>query len=434
MIVQPDIPRLYTALAEWLACLVTILLMRRKVGNVRLVCAAVLGLILQCAVQLVAGMLPLALWVPGMVLAAALMAFSFRSMSSITVWDCLYYTARAFTLAEFAAALEWQLHSYYLNDSVGAAGSFLFLSAAYGVIFGGYYLLNRKLFKRYVSNTAPREAISSLLTAAVVFLISNLSYLNLDTPFRGEYSREIFYIRSLVDLCGLVLLLSQQEQHTNADARYELGAMQLVLHQQYEQYRQTKESIDLVNRKYHDLKHQISVIRAENSPEKRESYLRDMEHGIRMVDAQYKTGNDVLDTVLSGKAMYCAKHDISMNCVVDGTLLSKMEVMDICSLFGNALDNAIECVEALDAPEKRLVRVAVCAQQGLTLLRFENYCDTPLQFEDGTPRTTKGDWGYHGYGVKSIRSIAEKYGGSMTIRTQDNWFRLCILLPREAAF
>lgn len=433
MTVLPDIPRLYTALAEWLSCFLYILVLRRKVSNRRLAVAAVLGFALQCAVQHVAGRLSLIFWLPGMAVAVGMMLFSFWSMCRLSLRECVYYTARAFVLAEFAAALEWQLYSYYYPGiAPGELISVVYLLLAFLWIYGVYALINWKIFKGRNVKVTPWAAASSCITVLTVFFMSNISYLPLETPFRGMFSQEIFYIRTLVDFCGIVLLLSQQEQQLAAEAQYEVGAMELVLHQQYEQYRQTRESIDLVNRKYHDLKHQIAVIRAENSPEKKESYLREMEHGIRMVDSQYKTGNDVLDTVLSGKAMYCADHEISFNCVADGALLRYMDTMDLCTLFGNALDNAIEYLEQIKDTEKRLLRVAVCAQNSFVLIRFENYCDTPLQFVDGVPRTTKGDWGYHGYGVKSIFHTAEKYGGTVTIRTEENWFRLCVLLPLDA--
>ena len=112
--------------------------------------------------------------------------------------------------------------------------------------------------------------------------------------------------------------------------------MQNVLQNQYVQYKQSRESIDLINYKYHDLKHQIAVLRSETDPEKRNEFLNHMEDEIRQYEAQNKTGNKVLDTVLTSKSLYCAKHGITFTCVADGTLLDFMDIMDICSIFGSA--------------------------------------------------------------------------------------------------
>ncbi len=106
-----------------------------------------------------------------------------------------------------------------------------------------------------------------------------------------------------------------------------------------------------------------------------------------------------------------------------------MSVMDICSVFGNALDNAIESVEKLAEPEKRLVSMSVVAQNEFVMLRFDNYYEEELELKDGLPVTTKKNKKYHGYGIRSIRQTAEKYGGTVTFHGENNWFSLRILFP-----
>lgn len=63
------------------------------------------------------------------------------------------------------------------------------------------------------------------------------------------------------------------------------------------------------------------------------------------------------------------------------------------------------------------------------LLRFENYYEGTLEFEGGLPVTTKKDKAYHGFGIKSIRYTAAKYGGSVTVKAKDNWFEMKVLFP-----
>ena len=154
-----------------------------------------------------------------------------------------------------------------------------------------------------------------------------------------------------------------------------------------------------------------------------------MEDEIKQYEAQNKTGNKVLDTVLTTKSLYCAKHDITFTCVADGTLLSFMDVMDICSIFGNALDNAIECEMKIADKEKRLIHVTVTKQKNFLLLRFENYCEEKLQYKEGKLITTKKEKEFHGYGIKSIRYTVDKYDGAVSIDTDNNWFDMKILIP-----
>ena len=170
-------------------------------------------------------------------------------------------------------------------------------------------------------------------------------------------------------------------------------------------------------------------MRNETDAEKRNEYLNQMEEEIRQYELQNKTGNHVLDTVLTSKSLYCDKHGISLTTVADGTLLNFMETMDICSVFGNALDNAIESVLKLKDKEKRLIHVSVSRQKNFLMIRFENYFEGMLEKDVDNIKTTKVDERYHGYGIKSIRYTINKYDGAVDIQAKDNWFELKILIP-----
>ena len=427
----PDIPRLYTALAEWAGCMVYILLLPKRCKTWRLALLAAGALAAQGALQLLAGEMPLVLWMTGMAANLGFMFLFVWGACDISARDALYCTVRAFTVAEFTASFEWQLRCYFLTAAPRAAWDFAGLAFIYAGVYLGVYAMERHSFSTDRRPAVNRKDLFSGVTIALtVFLVSNLSFYSTNTPFSGVNQVEIFYIRTLVDFCGMVLLYTQQEQRRLTQAKYELDAIHNILHRQYDQYRQSKESIDLINRKYHDLKHQIAVIRAEQDPGKKQAYLDEMESGIRMVEAQNKTGSSVLDTVLTGKSMVCARENITMTVVADGTLLEFMDAMDLCTIFGNALDNAIESVEKLTDPDKRLIRVAVFRQNDFVLIRVENYYENALTFEGGLPATTKKHKSYHGYGIKSMQFTAEKYGGSVTVTPKDGWFTLCVLLPR----
>jgi len=427
----PDIPKLYTALAEWLSCLVFILLLKRRWNELVtavIMAASLVALgILQCWI----GIVPVALWLPGMVVAQAIMYGTLLICCKEPAADIGFYWAMAFIFAEFAASLEWQFYSFYSQGIVDNVwGRAIFLVVFYGATFWAGYMLQKLRLKGIRSvHVTLRETLSAGIVAIGAFLISNISYVDPNTPLSGQSGTEIFYIRTLVDLAGTVMLIAQQDWWHEMQIRMELDSINSLLQRQYDQYRQSRENIEAINRKYHDLKHQIGVIRLESSAEKREEYLNQLEFGIEGIGPMQKTGNDVLDTILFSKQLYCAKHQITITSVVDGAQLGFMDVMDICSIFGNALDNAIESVLKLKDKEKRLIRMAVYAQNNFLMIRVENYFEGALQMEDGEYKTTKKDKNYHGYGIKSIRYTAEHYGGSVSIEENNNWFYLRVLLP-----
>ena len=427
-----NIPRIYTALAEWLACLVYMAPFHKRFRGGWTAVAAVLFLLVQGAFLQLTDNVPIAWWIPCMAAAVGLMFSFIYTCCDLPALDAGYCCVRAFLLAEFAAALEWQL--YYFAAQLGGtnAGWFctLFVCVVYLTVFALMHLIesHTRAGSRLL-HVSGREFAAAAVIGISAFLMSNLSYVFTNTPFSSSYRMEIFNIRTLMDLGGLAILYAYHLQRGELRMKHELDAINNILQNQYVQYQQSRESIDLIDRKYHDLKHQIAALRAEPDPARRSAWLDEMQSDIKSYEAQNKTGNQVLDTLLTGKSLYCQKHDIGLTCVADGTLLDFMDVMDICTVFGNALDNAIECEKAIPDREKRLIHVSVSRQKGFLLLRFENYCEGVLQFEDGLPVTTKKDRSYHGYGLKSIRQTAKKYGGTVTVRAERNWFELRVLLP-----
>ena len=424
-----EIPRLYTGLAEWAACSIYVLNLKRKFKGPSLAAVMLLACFLQCGIQLAAGTFPKSLWIPGMLLAIGLMLAYLKVTCQVTASSAGYYCVRSFILAEFTASLEWQLYyNAVLNTQITVLWlNILVFFIVFGTVFGSSYYLEKKHIRK--ENITFKELLFVAATGLTVFFVSNLSYVYANSPFSSQITKEIFNIRTLVDLSGLVILFAYHILRQDMQVKYDLEAMRNILQSQYSQYRKSGESIEMVNRKYHDLKHQIAVLRAEQDSEKRLAFLDEMESEIRTYEAQNKTGNTVVDTILTGKNMTCQRHDIELTSVVDGKLLNFIHVMDICTILGNALDNAIECAIQIEEKEKRLIHVEVLSKKEFVVLRFENYYEGSIQYENNQPATTKADKEYHGYGIKSIKYTAKKYNGWVTIDTKDNWFKLNVVIP-----
>jgi hypothetical protein len=426
-----EIPRLYTGIAEWAACSIYIVMLKKKFHGYSLIAAMLIALLLQCGTQLIAGILPKPLWMLGMLLAISLMLVYLNYVCEFTWSNAGYYCVRAFILAEFAASLEWQLYYYIAlsTNNISLWLNVLVFFVIYGAVFGGIYFLEKKHFYLGKERVTAKELFFVIATGLTVFLASNLSYVYANTPFSSQITKEIFNIRTLVDLSGFVILFAYHILRREMQAKYDLDAMRNILQSQYTLYRKSGESIDMINRKYHDLKHQIAVLRAEQDSEKRLAFLNEMESEIKTYEAQNKTGNSVVDTILTGKSITCQKHNIELTCVVDGKLLNFMHVMDICTILGNALDNAIECEIQIEEEEKRLIHVEVLSRKDFIILRFENYFEGNIEYENNLPATTKANKEYHGYGIKSIKYTAQKYNGWVTVNTKGNWFELNIVIP-----
>ena len=347
MSVLPDVPRLYTALAEILAALLYAQARPSRTAKpVYWGITAVWAILLAVFLHLT-GHVPLAWWVPCMVSAIAAMYLYLWATREMNLREAGYSCARAFVLAELAASLEWQLHCWLWPQRTGGEiPALLLLAAVYGALYGGLYWLERRFVIAARLNVTAAATLMAVVMALTVFAVSNLSFIA-----AAQATMSVYYIRTLVDFAGVLILSVQHEQLRETALHSELSAMDAVLHRQYEQYRQSKENIRLINRRYHELKMQIAAIRAERDQAKQNAALAEMESDIRRYEAENKTGNPVLDTLLTAKSLYCQQHGINMTCVADGTLLNFLTTGEICTIVGTALDNATESVLTEQDPE-----------------------------------------------------------------------------------
>lgn len=164
--------------------------------------------------------------------------------------------------------------------------------------------------------------------------------------------------------------------------------------------------MEKINIRYHDLKQQYS--RATDEERAR------LEEEIDNLNLRYLTGNKALDITLTQKSALCGQAGIQLVCSADGSCLEDMKHYHIYSLLGNALDNAIECLTQVNDASKRVITLDISRCRDMAVIRVQNYTPAPPTLRDGAIVTTKQDTEEHGYGIKSIKSIAELYGATVT--------------------
>lgn len=207
--------------------------------------------------------------------------------------------------------------------------------------------------------------------------------------------------------------------------------IEYVAQKQADLYAVNKENRDLVNMKAHDMKYQLREIgKNKFMPEEA---LAELESVLAVNDSFVKTGNDILDTLLSERSLYCSKNDILFTCLADGKAVRFLTDADLYSLFGNALDNAVEAVMKIPEPADRMIGLRLAeAGKFATLSVYNSYAGEIVE-KDGLPVSEKQNAAFHGFGMKSIRYTVDKYGGDMSVRWKDGVFTLNILFPMPAA-
>lgn len=287
----------------------------------------------------------------------------------------------------------------------------------------GYFLFFRKTKNRNADNINGKIFYLVLFTTLFVVYILSM-YATLTNGVAEQMSIRIYAI-----VCCILLLSIQFGIFEKSAIEEQNAILYQILHKEKEQHRRLKENIESINIKTHDIKHQISAIRQYANSKEANEYLDDLEKSVTSFGNYAKTGNETLDIILTEKSFYCEQHNIKFSCIVDGSKLGFMKSTDIYSLFGNALDNAIEAVKDIDDVEKRTITINVREVSGVLGIHFDNYCNNNVRFVNSLPQTTKNNTQTHGYGVRSIQYIVYKYKGTLAFKLENNIFTLNITFP-----
>ena len=351
---------------------------------------------------------------------------------ALSVGIIFFCFERSFSLSLFTgiAAYSAQHGSYKLGELIRRAlpesvpGAwegvvyFLVIAAAYVAI----YFIFRRSFSDIEKDYIPgRQAV--LLAVPLVLYTTVFQY-------SSTLDFSLYVIYALYDiLCCFFTLYIQYSLIKAGRREHEYRLIQHLHHLEKQQYDITKKNMEMFDIKMHDVKHMLLGMRNILTSEQ----IAEIEKVVTIYDSTVKSGNEVLDVIFTEKSLQCEQKGIAFERIVDGSLLRFMHVSDVYSLFGNAIDNAIEAVSKVDKREKRTVSLMVRESRGMVYIGLENGYTGTIRFEDGLPVTTKHDKQFHGFGTKSMRNVVEKYGGTMVINASDNIFRLNILLPVPGA-
>ncbi len=269
----------------------------------------------------------------------------------------------------------------------------------------------------------PRQISLSVLLFVLINILSFHESIGGVTTLPYEWG--YFY---LVQMICIVVLYLVGELFKKSQFQQEKELLDFLYKTQQEQYKISRETIEIINQKSHDLKHQIRALR-DADKEELDRYLGEIEDSVGIYEAIVKTGNDVFDTILTEKSLYCQKHDIQVSCVADGSQLGFIDNIDLYAILGNAMDNAIEAVEKFEEKEKRQIDVMIYRQHNFLVMNIINPMPEQLIYKDGIPVTTKNDKHSHGFGLRSIKQILKKYEGFLNVSEEDGCFSLKMLIP-----
>lgn len=263
-----------------------------------------------------------------------------------------------------------------------------------------------------------------LLSFITVFICAGLRNISSRT---GDLDSLTACLYSIVS-CMLSLLMQVVLLHS-VELKHENETINRLWQEERKHYAISKSNIELLNIKCHDLKHTLTHLEHNSAHQEEIDAMREM---LRIYDSSIRTGNEALDVLLMENNLSLAREGITIHYTGNGADLTFMNATDVYTLFGNAVDNAVEAVRKLDEPDKRLINIVLEAKGEMVVVNISNYFDGNIVFQGDFPETSKQEEvGYHGFGMKSMKLIVEKYNGGLKASVAQNIFQLSIYLMRS---
>ncbi len=217
--------------------------------------------------------------------------------------------------------------------------------------------------------------------------------------------------------------------------RREIEVMKARIQEQYQSSVNRQEMDKEIMRVYHDLKNQLLGMSSPHDNEQRNQLINQILLQVESHEKVLYSGNTVFDSLLDSKIQVTNTLGVTLNLWIEKGDYSFLDNKDICSIVGNALDNAIEAVVKVTDTSQRVIQVKMFLRHGVCTFKVENPYVGQLQEKNKKYLTQKNEPLRHGIGLSSIRYCIEKYGGQMKITTDNQWFALTVTIPvPEASF
>lgn len=335
-------------------------------------------------------------------------------------WTALFVASSGYIAQDLAGTLKTMFKLIPVVDSLcrDNLGILLVDVVVYLGFYAVLYLAFRPFTRNREENFGNREkAVFSFVVLLFCFGMARLAQGNADRNRAAVLAECVYQL-----LCDLFILLLQFGVMERARLSRNVDTMRELVHQQHERFRQSKESTALVNEKYHDLKSLLESFQGQISQEQ----ITQLKEKISEYDTFAATGNRVLDVVLAEKRAAAKHRSVELTTFVDGSPLGFLEELDLYSLVGNALNNAIDAASKLPEGERYII-LTTAAEEGMVTIHVENPYTGTLVMENHLPKSQR-DARYHGFGMKSMERIAKKYDGTLAIKAENGIFFLDIIL------
>lgn len=316
---------------------------------------------------------------------------------------------------------------YFFYDTAGIA-AMLASEAASLLLTGVCYYMVYRYFSDYTASEM-QQMFLVFIPILMIFIMSEyINTLSFDYQFvvleeDGSFEYLLSHWQLLaMHLLGLLslfcILFSYKKLQQNFRLSTEISLLEQEEHSLNQYVEEAKTRYDETKSFRHDIRNHIAVVKnllQSGKLEEAVSYMEDMDDMAEKMSFPCSTNNPVVDILVGNKLGIAKSMGIDVDCSLLLPYPCSLKDIDICIILSNALDNAVQAVKRLDAGMEKYIHVSGRIQGDFLMMEIENSFHGKGAFKKGT-------------GLSNVKKVAEKYGGAMSIETQENKFVLHVLL------
>ncbi|MCC0643153.1 GHKL domain-containing protein [Clostridioides sp. ZZV14-6009] len=267
--------------------------------------------------------------------------------------------------------------------------------------------------------------IVSNLISFIIFYKCIFSFINISssTKFDIMIMALLLTASNIALIVGIIKMLRDNKKYL------ELLKLQEKTNLEHNYYQNVKNNYIKTKELYHDMKNHIICIKemSKNNYDT-SNYIKNLEKKLDEYNNMFDTGNIALNIILKEKKELCIKKEIRFITGIDFSQCNFINEEDVCSIFANAIDNAIEACDKIKKGNKS-ISLQGRLINNFFVIKISNTKSNVIIEKKKNFITTKKNKEFHGLGIKSIKNTLEKYAGTATIEFTDTMFSLNILIP-----
>ena len=310
-----------------------------------------------------------------------------------------------------------------------SAIAMLITSALFLIVYFGFYRQ-----KKYFVISIPLRVVFILWIAFFVmfpFIPALLPSDDISLEYRYHIMSIIYAIEIVIS--GLAVPVFVIVSAAERTLREKTKSQETYLAAELEYFSQYKKQQTETRAFRHDIKNNLAMAQmmlANGQTEEASAHISDMLGSVGSLSPRFVTGDEMFDIIISMKAEKMDERNIRFN--IDGTVDGglKLKPMDMCSIFANILDNAIEASCTCDDP---YITVSIKKTEKFFVIKITNSASTKIDtgmLLSSTGYTSKKDTEHHGFGLLNVRRAVEDLGGMLKAESDEKSFGLTVMLPR----